>query len=311
MDPDGVDPGPLPLLRAGNGRQRSAPGVGFEGTAVRPGGARSTTPVLGSKRGARSRAPGPLDVGNEGHITAFEFDLPPGLLLSPERPAPVDSYGYVGVALIELVVRAMASAMPDRCPASGYQIFGVDLSRVDPRDGDPFVFIDVHDGGAGGRPLHDGPVLVFAGDGDTRNTPVEVIETRYPIRVERHELLPEMAGAGRFRGGPGVARDFRMLEGGVHMQFTVENVHDTLAKGSGGGRDGEPGYLVAHPGTSREEVLRERVTHWGPLEAGDLISVRSGGGGGQGDPRERDPWRVEADIRDGYLTREDAREIYG
>jgi N-methylhydantoinase B len=82
-----------------------------------------------------------------------------------------------------------------------------------------------------------------------------VIETRFPIRVERHELLPKMAGAGRFRAGAGVARDFRMLEGGIRMQFTVENVRDTLAKGLGGGRDGEPGYLVASPGTSREEML--------------------------------------------------------
>jgi N-methylhydantoinase B len=253
----------------------------------------------------------PFDVGNEGHVTAFEFDLPPGLLVSPERPAPVDSYGYVGVALIELIVRALASAMPDRCPASGYQIFGVDLFRIDPRDGEPFAFSDLHDGGAGGRPFHDGPVLVFAGDGDTRNTPVEVIETRFPIRVERHELLPEMAGAGRFRGGAGVARDFRMLEDGIHMQFTVENVRDPLAKGLGGGRDGEPGYLVARPGTSREEMLRERVTYWGPLAAGDVISVRSGGGGGWGNPREREPSQVADDVRNGYLTRDVVKELYG
>jgi N-methylhydantoinase B len=138
-----------------------------------------------------------------------------------------------------------------------------------------------------------------------------VIETRFPIRVERHELLPKMAGAGRFRAGAGVARDFRMLEGGIRMQFTVENVRDTLAKGLGGGRDGEPGYLVASPGTSREEMLRERVTYWGPLAAGDVIGVRSGGGGGWGNPREREPSQVAVDLRNGYLTRDVAKELYG
>lgn len=311
LDSDGVDPASRPRVcvqvTIGGDRLR----VSFEGTSPAARGPINDPGARCDVRCALKGLLAPLDVGNEGHIAAFEFDLPLGLLVSPERPAPVDSYGYVGVALIELVVRALSSAMPDRCPASGYQIFGVDLSRVDPRDGSPFVFIDVHDGGAGGRPFHDGPVLVFAGDGDTRNTPVEVIETRYPIRVERHELLPEMAGAGRFRGGPGVARDFRMLEGGAHMQFTVENVRDTLAKGSGGGRDGRPGYLVARPGTAREEVLHERVTYWGPLAAGDVISVRSGGGGGWGDPQAREPWRVAADVRDGCLSREDALESYG
>ena len=122
----------------------------------------------------------PFDVGNEGHVMAIDFDVRPGLLVSPQRPAPVDSYGYVGVALIELVIRAMSAVIPERCPAGGYQIFGVDLFRTDPAEGTPFVLSDLHDGGAGGRPTHDGPVLVFSGDGDTRNTPVEVIETRFP-----------------------------------------------------------------------------------------------------------------------------------
>ena len=137
----------------------------------------------------------PYEVGNEGHVSVFDFDVEPGLLVSPERPAPVDSYGYVGVALIELVIRALAPALPDRAPAGGYQIFGIDLSRVDARDGEPFVFTDVHPGGAGARPDHDGPALIFVGDGDTRNTPVEVIETRYPSAMERHELLPDVQEA--------------------------------------------------------------------------------------------------------------------
>jgi N-methylhydantoinase B len=253
----------------------------------------------------------PFDVGNEGHIMAVDFDVPPGMLVSPERPAPVDSYGYVGVALIELVIRALAPVMPAAVPASGYQISGVDLSRVDPRDGEPFVFTDIHDGGAGARPDRDGPVLIFAGDGDTRNVPVEVIETRYPLRVERHELLPDLAGAGRFRGGAGVARDFRMLEDGIRMQYTNENVTDALAKGIAGGADGAPGSVVVHPGSEREVVLRDRISHYGPFRAGDLISVRSGGGGGLGEPFERDPEQVAFDVLDDVLDAVEAARVYG
>jgi N-methylhydantoinase B len=311
MDADGVDPDARPRVCVQVTIDGDRLTVSFDGTTPAARGPINDPGARCDVRCALKGILAPFDVGNEGHVMAIDFDLPPGLLVSPERPAPVDSYGYVGVALIELVVRAIGQAMPERSPASGYQITGVDLFRVDPRDGTPFGFIDVHDGGAGGRPHHDGPVLVFAGDGDTRNTPVEVIETRYPILVERHELLPELGGAGRFRGGAGVARDFRMREGGVFVQFTVENVRDTLAKGIAGGGDGAPGRMIARPGTSREEVFDGRVTYWGPLAAGDVISVRSGGGGGWGHPSDREPERVAADVRDGYVTRADARDVYG
>jgi len=84
-----------------------------------------------------------------------------------------------------------------------------------------------------------------------------------------------------------VARDFRILEPGVQMQYTVENSHDPLAKGFDGGEDGLPGTLVINPGTDREVVLTDRVTAYGPLEVGDVLSARSGGGGGYGrDPRQ-------------------------
>jgi N-methylhydantoinase B len=260
--------------------------VGFDGTSPTAAGPISGPGARCDVRCALKGLLAPYEVGNEGHVTAFDFDLEPGLLVSPERPAPVDSYGYVGVALIELVIRALAPVLPDRAPAGGYQIFGVDLYRVDARVGEPFVFTDVHPGGAGARPEHDGPTLIFVGDGDTRNTPVEVIETRYPLRVERHALLPEFGGAGRRRGGPGVARDFRILEPGIQMQYTVENTHESLAKGLGGGEDGEPGVLILNPGTDREVEMTDRVTAYGPLEVGDLLSVRSGGGGGFGRPGE-------------------------
>jgi N-methylhydantoinase B len=311
FDGDGVEPGARPRVcvqvTVAGDRLR----ITYEGTTP---AARGPINDPGARCDVRCALKGlfaPLDIGNEGHMMAFDFDVPPGLLVSPERPAPVDSYGFVGVALIELVIRAMSRITPDRCPANGYQIFGVDLFRFDPRDGEPFVLSDLHDGGAGGRPAHDGPVIVFAGDGDTRNTPAEVIETRFPLRMERHALLPELAGPGRFRGGSGVARDFRMIEPGIRMQFTVENVRDPLAKGLGGGGDGAPGYLVLRPGTEREEILRERVTYYWPLDAGDLISVRCGGGGGWGHPLDREPDRVAADVLDGYVSVEEARAIYG
>ena len=141
--------------------------------------------------------------------------------------------------------------------------------------------VPTHPGGAGARPDHDGPALIFVGDGDTRNTPAEVIEARYPIRVERHALLPSAGGGGRRRGGPGVARDFRILEPGVQMQYTVENTFDPLAKGLEGGEDGRPGVVV-NSGTDRGERPDRPGHGLRALEVGDVLSARSGGGAGYG-----------------------------
>lgn len=284
LDHDGVDRQVHPRIAVQIAITGDRLVVTFDGTTPATAGPINDPGARTDVRCALKGLLAPYDVGNEGHVAPFEFEIEPGLLVSPERPAPVDSYGYVGVALIELVIGALAPVLPDRAPAGGYQIFGVDLWRVDPRAGEPFVFTDVHPGGAGARPTGDGPPLIFVGDGDTRNTPAEVIEQRYPLRMERHELLPAFGGPGRWRGGAGVARDYRILEPGIMLQFTIENVHDPLARGIDGGSDGRPGELVLDPGTDDEIVLTDRVTAYGPLAVGTVVSSRSGGGGGYGRP---------------------------
>jgi N-methylhydantoinase B len=271
-------------------------------------------PAIGARADLRSALKGllsPLDPANEGHFLPFEFDQPPGLIVSPEPPAPCDSYGYVGVALINLAFLALADAIPDRCPAPGYQMLAVYIYRVDPRDGRPFIFIEPIDGGDGARPHADGPTIVFAGDGNVYNTPIEVLETRYPIRCMRYEVLPEVAGAGRYRGGFGVCRDFQVLEPATYLQVVIENTREPLARGLAGGRDGKPSAVVVRPGTRRETTLTDRVSAFGPLAPGDVVSVRSGGGGGWGNPFERDPRAVASEVRDELLSAEEARDVYG
>lgn len=282
LDHDGVDRTTRPRIAVQIRVAADTLHVTFDGTSPTARGPINDPGARCDVRCAIKGLLAPDEVGNEGHMTAIEFVTQPGSLVSPERPAPVDSYGYVGVALIELVIRALSEVLPDRAPAGGYQIFGLDVYRVDARNGEPFVFCDVHPGGAGARPDHDGPALIFVGDGDTRNTPIEVIESRFPLRVERHELLPDFGGQGVFRGGPGVARDYRILEPGILIQFTNENTRDLLGKGLRGGGDGRSGELVINPGTDREVTLTDRVTDYGPLEVGSVISSRSGGGGGMG-----------------------------
>jgi N-methylhydantoinase B len=253
----------------------------------------------------------PLDPTNGGHFRPIEFESIPNLIVSPQRPAPCDSYGYVGVALCVLAFRALAQAVPERCPAGGYQLFGPSLFRIDPRHGEPFIYMGPISGGDGARPFADGPSLVCAGNGDTPNTPIEILETRFPIRCEQLSLRPDAAGDGEFRGGYGLTQDLRLLGHGITMQLAQENYHEPLARGLAGGLDGAPSYVIVNPGGVDERVLSDRIEDTGTLVSNDLIRVQVGGGGGIGNPYRRDPTRVLREVRDGLLTVDDAHSRYG
>jgi N-methylhydantoinase B len=313
LDHDGVDKSSRPhvavTVTVAGDRMR----VSFEGTSPAARGP-INVPVIGTRSSVRAALKGllaPLDPTNEGHFLAIDFDLPPGLIVSPERPAPCDSYGYVCVVLVELVLRALSQAIPERCPAGSYQLFGVYFFRVDPRDGTPFIFIDPIDGGHGALPHADGPTLIFAADGDTPNTPIEVLESRYPLQCTREEFLTRAHGAGTYRGGLGLVREFRILEAGTFMQCAIENTQTPLAHGLDGGDSGRPSVIVVRPGTDSEERVQERLSFYGPLGPGDIVSVESGGGGGWGPPFGRDPQRVANDVRDELITIEEAATVYG
>ena len=109
----------------------------------------------------------------------------------------------------------------------------------------------------------------------------------------------------------GVEREYRILEPGVMMQTVTENTRDPLGKGIAGGGTGGLPEIVVRPGSPDEVRLTERVTYFGPLAPGDRVRVLSPGGGGWGDPRERDPEQVARDVRDGLVGVEEARDVYG
>jgi N-methylhydantoinase B len=149
-------------------------------------------------------------------------------------------------------------------------------------------------------------------NGDVPNTPVEVLESRYPaVRVERFAFRTDGVGAGLHRGGMGVVREYRILEDGILMQTVTENTRDQLGKGVGGGGIGGQPAIVIRPDSEDEVRLTERVTYFGPLEAGVRIRVLSPGGGGWGDPRRRDAEQVARDVRDELVSAEEAREVFG
>lgn len=253
----------------------------------------------------------PMDPMNHGHLRPLVVTAPDNTVVSPRYPAPCDSYGYVAEMIIHLVVRALSQAMPERCPAASYQMAGCYFFRTDARYGKPFIFVDPVDGGGGAFPHDDGPSgLIFVGDGDAPNTPVEILETRYPLLVRRYTFNLEEAGAGKYRGGFGVIRDYEMLEDNILIQTMNENTR-CPPWGLFGGGDAGVSKIIVWEGTGREAVLTGRVAYFGPFHRGDRVSIRTAGGGGWGNAKERDPERVRQDVLNEFITPEQAKAVYG
>lgn len=247
----------------------------------------------------------PFDPCNAGHGKCVEVDLPPASLVNPVRPAPTDSYGYLVECLMELTFRCFVNIVPGKCPAGGFQLTALFISRSQTQDGAPFVFADPVHGGNGATHDGDGATNQLIGNGDLPNNPVEVTETRYPVRVERLELVPEVGGSGKYRGGKGIRKDYRLLEPGCYIAFISENTVDVTAVGIDGGGSGLPGSLTINPGHEDARVLVDRQSSIGPLPAGTLLRLVTGGGGGWGLESDRDPHLLKADIRNGYADESD------
>jgi N-methylhydantoinase B len=151
--------------------------------------------------------------------------------------------------------------------------------------------------------------LIATTDGDTYNFPVEVVEARFPVLVERYELDVEAGGgAGRHRGGFGCVREYRLH--GTRDAYGYGSLGGSVRRpwALAGGREGSHNFLEYR---RREGVLRVGRTPRVELRDGDSVRVFTGTGGGFGDPREREPERVLADVRDGYVSVTRAREDYG
>ncbi len=252
----------------------------------------------------------PFDATNDGHLRPLVVKAPKNTVVSAEYPAPCDSYGYAAEVVIHLVTRALSEAIPDRCPAATYQMYAFYLLRTDPRHGKTFIYGEPVDGGGGAFPHDDGPSgIMFVGNGDAPNTPAEIVESRYPVRVTRYALNPENRGYGKYRGGYGVIRDYEMVEDNITLQTSTENNRNPLW-GLAVGGDAGVARTILNEGTDREMVLDDRVTDFGPLMKGDTLSVSTPNGGGWGNPADRELGRIVADIKSELLDIEQAIAIY-
>ncbi|MEM7028501.1 MAG: hydantoinase B/oxoprolinase family protein [Chloroflexota bacterium] len=313
MDHDGVEKDKRRLIKVTVKVEDDEVTVDFTGSSDVTAGP-INIPLTGARAAveiAFKSATTPHEPANEGHSRPLKVIAPENSIVNPAWPAPCDSYGYAALYIIDLVSEALSNAVPDRCPAGEYMLFGTFMFRVDPRLGKPFIAIDPVDGGGGALPFDDGADgLIFHGDGDVPNLPAEVCENRWPVRLERYELNADEYGIGKYRGGMGCIREYSFLEDDILIQIANEQ---TISKPHGlhGGHEGGINYLVVRPGTDQEEILTERASFFGPFSKGEVITCRSGGGGGYGDPLDRDPQRVQSEVLNELLTADQAKAFYG
>lgn len=249
----------------------------------------------------------PHEASNAGQYRPLRVEAPEGTLFHAVYPAPTFTL-WPAILVVDVIFKALAQALPDRVPASsGGDVCDIMLYGVNPDTGKMFVEANNEGVGWGASEGRDGPnALMHLSETMVKNIPVEVFESKAPVRFDRLELRQDSGGAGAYRGGLGIRRDFRF----THPCGALSIVQKTKTDGWGleGGGPGARNAVVLYPGTEREEwtgMMR------GDFEPGDVVSNRSGGGGGWGDPRDRDPAAVREDVIDGYVSRQAAREVYG
>ncbi len=247
---------------------------------------------------------------NAGSFRPIRLLTREGSVFHAREPAPLGFYYEIELRAYDIMWRCLAPHMPERLAAGHFaSVCGTFIGGTHPDTGRTYTIIEPQLGGWGARRGTDGNSAMFSGlHGETFNCPAEVNEARNGLWVDRMELNTEPGGEGEFTGGRGIVMDYRVRadNGFLTAGYTRSKFP---AWALDGGREGSPNYIEFIP----KEGERERFAFVSGLATrrDDVIRVVTGNGGGLGDPRRRDPERVRRDVRDGLLTAERAREVYG
>ena len=308
IDNDGLDPEPIPIRAAVTVRGDSLE-VDFEGTAPQVRGAINATGSF-ARSAVYACVRGLMDAAmpnNGGYFRPITVKVPGGTVINPHLPAAVAARGLTGFRIANALFGALAQVAPDRVPAcesggdTGITIGGYDDQRR------AFVFLEFLHGSWGGRPDRDGIDACSSIVANFSNNPIEQLEAEFPLRIEQYAFVPDSGGAGKYRGGLAMIRDYRFLEREGALQLRTDRQR-FLPWGLAGGSPGAPSsnFLIrgdqTRPLASKEYFV---------LHEGDLLRHTLAGAGGHGNPRERDPAAVANDVADGKVSADSARSEYG
>jgi len=246
---------------------------------------------------------------NGGCFRALEVICPPGTIVSAQSPAPVSIYYESLIAATDVMWQALAPLMPHRLPAGHMRTVGATfISGLDPDTGELFVMGEPLVGGWGAAFDRDGNNGQFgSGNGQTFNIPIELAESRYGFEIDQYAFHQEDGGAGEFRGGKGVVLDYRVTSEVAQLTYSASRTISRpwgMAKGQAGS-------------CNRAEILRNdgTVEIYSMVTAakavkGEVFRLVSGTGGGYGDPKRRNRAKLMRDIRDGFVTPDQAQRDY-
>ena len=245
---------------------------------------------------------------NSGLMRAFEIRVREGSLLNPRFPAPVNTYNPTVHATVEAVFAALVGIVPKKARADSCGSRSIIIGGRSTKAGQGYVQYEILGGGAGARSMKDGASGTSVNQSNAKIAPIEIIESEFPTRVTRFELIADSGGAGTFRGGLGIRREYLNL---ADARFSIRSTKHLIApNGASGGGLGRTGDIVVNPGRAEEKRLPTRYADY-PLKALDTFCLDTPGGGGFGDPYARHPQQVATDVEDGYVSTEAARRDYG
>lgn len=248
---------------------------------------------------------------NQGFHRPFSLITPEGSMVNPSWNQPIAGTWEVAMRAADLVTKAMADAIPrETIAATKGMVCNLSFGGVDPRNDEDYVFMETVGGGYGARYLRDGLDGVQCHFQNTANSPIEELESEIPVYIRRYEFIQDSDGAGRTRGGLGIRRDYEFYDHSASFSVLSDRTRpETAPWGLFGGHEGRTARFVVNPDGDSPRELFSKTTE--TLEPGDVMSIQTPGGGGYGDPNERDPGKVREDVLLEKVSAERARTEYG
>jgi N-methylhydantoinase B len=249
---------------------------------------------------------------NDGSFRNLKVIMPMGRVISAERPFPMRVWMTYPMTVIDTVFKALAPAIPDRAIAGHHaDLVFPNIHGIHPADGKLFIVgIGPLGGGWGAKKNEDGvSVTVCINDGDTHNSPSEQLEAKYPVLVERYSIREDSSGPGRTRGGLGAEMVVQALSP-FSLTTRIDRMHCKPWGLEGGAEAAGNSIGIRRNGRWEMDLPNAKIFNV-RLNRGDAYMMQSGGGGGFGDPMERDPELVAEDVREGYVSRAVAQNVYG
>jgi N-methylhydantoinase B len=312
MDDNGIDKSPVKIKCAVTIADTDVT-IDLTGSAPQQRGAINTpwSLTVTTCRFALKRLTTPDLPATSGSYRPLTVIAPEKSLFNPVPPAPSFTAAWSAMRLSDMIVQALAPALPERIPAEngGDGVFSLAYVK-DPETKRISFFVDL--GGLGHGALHDRDgmnALIHPSQAGSQSLPAELVETRMPILKRRFELLQDSGGPGKFRGGLSAEAEFEFLGEGSAVVI-VEKTKASEVRGLEGGMSPPfKNVIVVFPGTEKELQLGKKADI--PIAPGDIMLVRPAGGGGYGDPLDREPDRVLWDLRNEYISPAQAQRVYG